>query len=58
MSIPVHADGSTTGPYEVWQVIGPVLTALVPVCGAASRRYAVGAVPGGAIGLALAACAD
>ena len=35
----VQPDGSTTGPYEAWQVIGLVLTLLVPVYWAASRRH-------------------
>lgn len=54
----VHPDGSTTGPYEAWQVIGLVLTLLVPVCWAASRRHLAGTVLGPTIGLPLAACYD
>lgn len=42
----VQPDGTMTGPYEAWQVIGLVLTLLVPVYWAASRRYFVGAVLG------------
>ncbi|GGV09993.1 hypothetical protein GCM10010260_55670 [Streptomyces filipinensis] len=54
----VHADGSTTGPYQAWQVIGLVLTLLVPVCWAAYRRYAVAAVSGTTAGLTVAASYD
>lgn len=54
----VHADGSTTGPYEAWQVIGLVLSLLVPVCWAASRRWFAGAVLGTTAGLTVAAYAD
>ncbi|GAA4316580.1 hypothetical protein GCM10023086_39020 [Streptomyces venetus] len=51
-------DGSTTGPYEAWQVIGLVLTLLVPVCWAASRRSNAGAVLGTTAGLTVAAFYD
>ncbi|MFI9251822.1 hypothetical protein [Streptomyces sp. NPDC053069] len=54
----VRPDGSTTGPYEAWQVIGLVLTLLVPVCWAAYRGYTVGGVSGTTAGLTLAAFAD
>ncbi|MFF7972634.1 hypothetical protein [Streptomyces sp. NPDC007905] len=54
----VHPDGSTTGPYEAWQVIGLVLTLLAPVYWAASRRYCAGAVLGTTLGLTVAAYAD
>jgi hypothetical protein len=54
----VHPDGSTTGPYEVWQVAGLVLTLLVPVYWAASRRYFAGAVLGTTLGLTAAAYYD
>ncbi|MFF5012657.1 hypothetical protein [Streptomyces sp. NPDC001165] len=54
----VHPDGSTTGPYEAWQVIGLVLTLLAPVCWAASRRYMAGAVLGTTAGLTVAAYYD
>ncbi|MFD6874072.1 MULTISPECIES: hypothetical protein [unclassified Streptomyces] len=54
----VHPDGSTTGPYEAWQVIGLVLTLLVPVYWAASRQYVTAAVLGTSLGLAAAACYD
>ncbi|MER5476788.1 hypothetical protein ABT026_07365 [Streptomyces sp. NPDC002734] len=54
----VHPDGSTTGPYEAWQVIGLVLTLLAPVVWAASRRHFAGAVLGTTAGLAAAAWYD
>ncbi|MFH8774008.1 hypothetical protein ACIF83_09685 [Streptomyces sp. NPDC085866] len=54
----VHPDGSTTGPYEAWQVIGLVLTLLAPVCWAAYRRYRTGAVLGTTAGLTVAAGFD
>ncbi|MFD8689927.1 hypothetical protein [Streptomyces sp. NPDC059651] len=54
----VHPDGSETGPYEAWQVIGLVLTLLAPVYWAASRRYFAGAVLGVTAGLTAAACYD
>ncbi|MGW1257224.1 hypothetical protein ACWD5Q_19100 [Streptomyces sp. NPDC002513] len=54
----VQPDGTTTGPYEAWQVIGLVLTLLVPVYWAASRRYFAGAVLGTTAGLTIAAYDD
>ncbi|MQY36667.1 hypothetical protein SRB17_46690 [Streptomyces sp. RB17] len=54
----VHPDGSTTGPYEAWQVIGLVLTLLVPVCWTASRHHLAGTVLGPTVGLTLAAYSD
>jgi hypothetical protein len=58
----VHPDGSTTGPYEGWQVIGLVLTLLVPVYWAASRRSVEGAwlltTLGTSLGLTVAAVYD
>ncbi|MYW00910.1 hypothetical protein [Streptomyces sp. SID3343] len=54
----VHADGSTTGPYEAWQVIGLVLTLLAPVYWAASRRLVTAAVLGTTTGLTAAAYYD
>ncbi|MFH8976450.1 hypothetical protein [Streptomyces sp. NPDC017890] len=54
----VRADGATTGPYEAWQVIGLVLSLLVPVCWAASRRYFVGAVLGVTAGATVSSCYD
>jgi hypothetical protein len=54
----VQPDGSTTGPYQAWQVIGLVLTLLVPVYWAASRRYFVGAVLGTTASLTIAAYYD
>ncbi|MFF0161605.1 hypothetical protein ACFYRY_29290 [Streptomyces sp. NPDC005263] len=54
----VHPDGSTTGPYEAWQVIGLVLTLLLTVCGAAYRRHFAAAVLGTTVGLTAAAGYD
>ncbi|WP_406394399.1 hypothetical protein [Streptomyces sp. NBC_00887] len=54
----VQPDGSETGPYEAWQVIGLVLTLLAPVYWAASRRYIAGAVLGVTGGLTVAAYYD
>ncbi|MEU1040268.1 hypothetical protein [Streptomyces sp. NPDC005907] len=54
----VHPDGSTTGPYEAWQVIGLALTLLAPVYWAASRRHTVSAVLGTTAGLTAAAYYD
>ncbi|MER7717407.1 hypothetical protein ABTX99_10715 [Streptomyces flaveolus] len=54
----VHPDGSTTGPYEAWQVIGLVLTLLVPVCWAAFRNHGAGVVPGVTAGLTVSAAYD
>ncbi|GAA2221702.1 hypothetical protein GCM10010232_02520 [Streptomyces amakusaensis] len=51
-------DGSSTGPYEAWQVIGLVLTLLLPACWAATRRYNIGAVVGIPIGLTVASYYD
>ncbi|MER7183222.1 hypothetical protein ABT404_27755 [Streptomyces hyaluromycini] len=54
----VRPDGSTSGPYAVWQVVGLVLTLLVPVCWAAARGHSAAAVGGTTAGLTLAACVD
>ena len=54
----VHPDGSTTGPYEAWQVIGLALTLLAPVCWAAARRQPAAAVGGTTAGLTVAAFYD
>lgn len=54
----VQPDGSTTGPYEAWQVIGLVLTLLLPLYWAVSRRHAAGAVLGTTAGLTVAAFYD
>lgn len=54
----VHPDGSTTGPYQAWQVIGLVLTLLPPVLWAALRRHFPAAVLGTTTGLAAAAWYD
>lgn len=54
----VQPDGSETGPYEAWQVIGLVLSLLAPVYWAASRRYIAGAAFGVPVGLTVAAAYD
>ncbi|MER8018220.1 hypothetical protein ACIQ7S_15080 [Streptomyces griseoluteus] len=54
----VHPDGSTTGPYQPWQVIGLVLTLLVPVCWGALRCDARNVVAGTSAGLTVAAFYD
>ncbi|KUM80077.1 hypothetical protein [Streptomyces curacoi] len=54
----VRPDGTTTGPYAAWQVVGLVLTLLAPVYWAASRRHVVGAVLGTTVGLTAAAFYD
>ncbi|WP_018545040.1 hypothetical protein [Streptomyces sp. LaPpAH-108] len=54
----VHPDGSTTGPYEPWQVIGLALTLLLPVCWAAYRRHSLAATLGTPLGLAIASFYD
>ncbi|MFJ9040363.1 hypothetical protein ACIRF8_27750 [Streptomyces sp. NPDC102406] len=54
----VHPDGSTTGPYEAWQVLGLTATLLAPVIWAASRGHVPGAVIGTTTGLTIAAWTD
>ena len=54
----IQPDGTTTGPYEAWQVIGLVLTLLIPVYWAASRHHGTAAVLGPTIGLTVAAFHD
>ncbi|MDT0573637.1 hypothetical protein RM704_40410 [Streptomyces sp. DSM 3412] len=54
----LRPDGSSTGPYEAWQVLGLVLTLLVPVYWAASRRHIAGAVAGTTAGLTVASFHD
>jgi hypothetical protein len=54
----LQADGTTTGPYQAWQVIGLVATLLLPVCWAASRRHVAGTVIGTTVGLTAAAYWD
>ncbi|MFV0135127.1 hypothetical protein ACLGIH_18220 [Streptomyces sp. HMX87] len=54
----VQPDGTSTGPYQPWQVIGLALSLLVPVCWAAYRRYFAGAVLGTTAGLTVAAYYD
>lgn len=54
----VHPDGSSTGPYEAWQVVGLVVTLLVPVFWAASRGRVLAPALGVAAGLAVACAYD
>nr|WP_246203754.1 hypothetical protein [Streptomyces tailanensis] len=54
----VQPDGSVTGPYEAWQVIGLVLTLLAPLYWAASRNHIADAVLGITAGLTAAAFYD
>ncbi|GAB3954109.1 hypothetical protein [Streptomyces sparsus] len=54
----VHPDGSTTGPYEAWQVIGLGATLLALVYWAATRQGVATAVLGPTIGLTGAAYYD
>lgn len=54
----VHPDGSTTGPYEAWQVIGLVLTLLAPLYWSASRHSLAVPVLGITAGLTVAAYVD
>ncbi|MGV9314290.1 hypothetical protein ACWDR0_19215 [Streptomyces sp. NPDC003691] len=54
----VHADGTTTGPYEAWQVAGLVLPLLAAVYWTASRQYITATVLGITAGLTGAACYD
>ncbi|MEU8776981.1 hypothetical protein [Streptomyces sp. NPDC048606] len=54
----VHPDGSQTGPYEAWQVIGLVLTLMIPVYWAASRGHVASAVLGTTAGVTAAAWYD
>jgi hypothetical protein len=53
-----HPDGTVSGPYQAWQVIGLVLTLLAPVCWAAYRRHFAGTVLGTTLGLVVAAGYD
>ncbi|WP_051813945.1 hypothetical protein [Kitasatospora sp. MBT63] len=54
----IHPDGSETGPYEPWQVIGLVLTLLASVSWAAFRCHGTDAVLGTTAGLTAAAYYD
>ncbi|MEU9006716.1 hypothetical protein ACFWBI_38925 [Streptomyces sp. NPDC059982] len=54
----VHPDGSVTGPYAAWQVIGLVLTLVAAAAWAGSRRHVASAVLGTATGLTAAAYVD
>ncbi|MEV1022183.1 hypothetical protein [Streptomyces sp. NPDC050264] len=54
----VHPDGTETGPYAAWQVIGLVVTLLAPVCWTAARHHVAPAVLGTTAGLTVAAYVD
>ncbi|MBO2449205.1 hypothetical protein J4573_19025 [Actinomadura barringtoniae] len=54
----VHPDGSETGPYEAWQVIGLVIVLLVGGAYAAWRWYPAMVVIGVTAGLTLAVSYD
>lgn len=54
----VQPNGSVSGPYEAWQVVGLVLTLLAPVCLAAARGRARDAVLGTTAGLTAASWYD
>ncbi|MFJ4315790.1 hypothetical protein ACIP46_10915 [Streptomyces lavendulae] len=54
----VHPDGSKTGPYAAWQVIGLGLTLLALTYRAASRGHPTAAVLGTTTGLTAAASYD
>ncbi|MFF9338777.1 MULTISPECIES: hypothetical protein [unclassified Streptomyces] len=54
----VHPDGSETGPYETWQVVGLALTLLLPVAWMAVRGHGAAGALGTSAGLALAAFYD
>ncbi|MBO1336675.1 hypothetical protein [Streptomyces sp. VRA16 Mangrove soil] len=54
----VHPDGSTTGPYAAWQVIGLVVTVLIPVYWSASRHHPGPATLGTTAALTAAAAYD
>ncbi|MCB5169591.1 hypothetical protein LG634_32890 [Streptomyces bambusae] len=54
----VHPDGSVSGPYQPWQVIGLAVTLVLPVCWAAYRDHGRAAVAGTTGGLTVAAAFD
>ncbi|WP_371678691.1 hypothetical protein [Streptomyces sp. NBC_01276] len=54
----VHPDGSETGPYQAWQVIGLGLTVLALAYWAASRGHTAAATLGTTAGLTLASYYD
>jgi hypothetical protein len=54
----VQADGTTTGPYQAWQILGLVATQLAPVYWATARRHPLAAVLGTSAGLTAAAYHD
>ncbi|MEV5952982.1 hypothetical protein AB0M11_04230 [Streptomyces sp. NPDC051987] len=54
----VQGDGSVSGPYQVWQVAGLIVTLLAAVVLAAAREHRAAAVGGTTVGLTLAAFVD
>ncbi|GAA3930263.1 hypothetical protein GCM10023085_09510 [Actinomadura viridis] len=54
----VHPDGSVSGPYEAWQVIGFVLVLVVAAGPAAWRGHAVATLAGATAGMAVATTFD
>ncbi|WP_327281212.1 MULTISPECIES: hypothetical protein [unclassified Streptomyces] len=54
----VHPDGSVTGPYEAWQVIGLMLTLSAFVAWGAFRGHPASAVLGTTVGLTAASYYD
>ncbi|MFD7729877.1 hypothetical protein ACFV6F_05775 [Kitasatospora phosalacinea] len=54
----IAPDGTESGPYEVWQVLGLVVTVGAAVCWSAYRGRPRAAVAGSTAGLAGAAWAD
>ncbi|WP_106970278.1 hypothetical protein [Kitasatospora phosalacinea] len=54
----VLPDGTVSGPYEAWQVLGLVVTVGAAVCRSAHRGEVSAAVAGSAAGLAAAAWVD
>ncbi len=54
----IQPDGTTTGPYQAWQVAGLVLTLLAATCWTASRGHGVAAVLGTTAGLTIASYWD
>ncbi|MFF0461609.1 hypothetical protein [Streptomyces mexicanus] len=54
----IQPDGTTTGPYQAWQVTGLVLTLLVATCWTTLRGHGVAAVLGTTAGLTVASYWD
>ncbi|GLW71246.1 hypothetical protein Kpho02_35450 [Kitasatospora phosalacinea] len=54
----VAPDGTVSGPYQVWQVLGLVVTVGAAVCWSAYRGRTLAAVAGSTVGLAGAAWVD